>query len=373
MIRTRSLGYIAAALLTAGATTAACFGDALGLVPARPASLGASPGAVSNPPIGATSRPNGVLASANPWLTPVPGGPEALRGKIVLVNFWTYSCINSLRALPYLRAWQDRYGGKGLVVVGVHAPEFQFEHDAAKVRLAASQFLLRYPNVQDNDFAVWREFANEGWPGFYFIDAKGRMRGYRIGEGSYDHSEQLIRRLLTEAGQDVSAIPLAPVPATGIEAQADWRNIGSSEAYLGYAKAADFRSPGGIRKQVTKRYSAASSLALNSWDLGGTWTIGREFATLDGPAGTLRFRFHARDVHLVLGGASGGRPIRFRVTIDGAAPGINHGTDVDADGRGEIREDRLYQLIRQSGPIDDRTVTIDFERPGARAYVFTFG
>jgi thiol-disulfide isomerase/thioredoxin len=371
MTRTRSIGFIAAALLTAGATTAVCFGDALGLVHARSAPLGVS--AVPSAPYGATSRPNDVLSNAKPWLTQIPGGPQALRGKVVVVNFWTYSCINSLRALPYLKAWQEHYGDKGLVIVGVHAPEFQFEHDPAKVRLATTQLGVGYPNLQDNAYAVWQDFANEGWPGFYFVDAKGRVRGYRIGEGNYADSEELIRKLLTEARHDMLSVPLAPVAASGIEAQADWKNLRSPEAYLGYAKATDFRSPGGIRRDAPTRYSAAANLDLNQWDLTGSWTVGREFATMDGDVGTLRFRFHARDAHLVLGGAPDGRAVRFRVTIDGVAPGADHGTDVDAAGWGQVKEDRLYQLVRQAGAIRDHTVTIEFERPGARAYVFTFG
>lgn len=361
MIKTGSFGFIAAALLAAGATTAICFGDALGLVTAQSA------------PLGATSKPLDIMQNAKPWLTGVPGGPQSLRGKVVVVNFWTYSCINSLRALPYLRAWEARYGDKGLVVVGVHAPEFRFEHDAAKVRLATEQLGVRYPNLQDNDFAVWRDFANQGWPGFYFIDAKGRVRGYRIGEGDYADSEQLIRKLLSEAGHDPSGVALAPIEGTGIEAAADWGNLRSPEAYLGYAKAADFRSPGGMRKDASAGYSPDAILPLNGWDLTDRWTVGREFATLDQPDGSIRFRFHARDAHLVLGGAPDGRPVRYRVTIDGAAPGASHGADIDANGWGEVKEDRLYQLVRQTGPIGDKTIKVEFSRPGVRAYVFTFG
>jgi thiol-disulfide isomerase/thioredoxin len=373
MIRTRSLSFTAAALLVAGATTAVCFSEAVSLTPAISSSLGDTAKKFTNAPLGTTLRPVSVLQSDKRWLTAVPGGTAGLRGKIIVVNFWTYSCINSLRALPYLRAWQARYGGKGLVVVGVHTPEFQFEHDAAKVRLATAQLGVRYPNLQDNDFNVWRDFANEGWPSFYFIDANGRMRDYRIGEGSYAASEQLIRKLLTEAGHDVSAIPLASVSGNGVEAQADWSSLGSPEAYLGYGKAVLFRSPGGIRKDFSSRYSPSSSLLLNSWDLAGDWTVGSEFATLNGSAGTLRFRFHARDAHLVLGGTADGRPVRFRVTLDGTAPGADHGIDVDADGWGEVKEDRLYQLVRQSHAVGDRTVTVTFGQPGVRAYVFTFG
>lgn len=361
MTKTRSIGFIVAALLTAGAVAAVCFGEAVAVVSSRPA------------PDGATSRPTEILRNAQPWLTAVPNGPQSLRGKVVVVNFWTYSCINSLRALPYLRTWQERYGDKGLVVVGVHAPEFQFEHDAAKVRQASDQLNVRYPNLQDNDYAVWRQFANEGWPGFYFIDGKGRIRGYRLGEGDYAGSEQLIRKLLAEAGHDLSGVPATPIGSTGVEAQADWSNLRSPEAYIGYAKAVGFRSPGGIGKNQRAHYEAAARLPLNNWDLAGDWTIGREFATLDGPSGRVRFAFHARDAHLVLGGAPDRRPVRFRVTIDGLAPGANHGADVNAEGWGEVKEDRLYQLVRQTGAIRDRTVAVEFSRPGVRAYVFTFG
>jgi thiol-disulfide isomerase/thioredoxin len=314
-----------------------------------------------------------ALGNAPAWLTPVAGGPQALRGKVVVINFWTYSCINSLRALPYLRAWDARYGAKGLVVVGVHAPEFGFERDAAKVRLAMGTLGVRYANVQDNSYAIWNRFGNEGWPGFYFIDAKGQVRGYRIGEGHYDEAEQFIRKLLSEAGHDVNGFRPAPVPATGVEAQADWGQLRSPEAYIGYAKAEGFLSPGGLVRDASHRYDAAASIPLNRWDMTGRWTVGREFATLDGAAGAIRYRFHARDAHIVLGGARDGRPIRFRVTIDGAAPGANHGVDVDAAGWGEVKADRLYQIVRQTGEVAHHTLKIEFARPGVRAYVFTFG
>jgi thiol-disulfide isomerase/thioredoxin len=369
-MKTRSIGFLAAALAAAGATTAVCFGDALNLVSAKAAvdlnGIGAAP-------VGATSDPIGVLHNAKPWLSGLPSGPQSLRGKVVVVNFWTYSCINSLRALPYLRAWSERYAGKGLVVIGVHAPEFDFEKDPGKVRTALSELGVRYPNVQDNSFAVWRDFGNEGWPGIYFIDAKGRVRGYRLGEGNYAQGEQLIRKLLSEAGRDPADIPLSTVEGKGIEAEADWADLRSPEAYIGYAKAVGFASPGGLRTDALRTYAPAAHLALNQWDLAGSWKVGREFATLAGGAGTLRFRFHARDAHLVLGGAPHGGSVRFKVTIDGRAPGLSHGVDVDAAGWGEVKEDRLYQLIRQPGEIAGRTVTIEFTRPGVRAYVFTFG
>jgi thiol-disulfide isomerase/thioredoxin len=374
MPKLRSTGVIATSILVAMATTAFCCAEALGLAPAGSEIFDLRDvAALPSPPFGAITRPIDMLENATPWITPVPGGPQSLRGKVVIVNFWTYSCINSIRALPYLRAWSERYADKGLVVVGVHAPEFQFEHEAANIRLASRRLGVRYPNLQDNDYAVWQDFANEGWPGFYFIDAKGRVRGYRIGEGDYAQSEQLIRKLLAEAGHDPADIPVTPITGQGIEAEADWADLRSPEAYLGYAKAQGFSSPGGLVRDAPGIYSPADRLPLNRWDLSGDWTAGREFTTLDTPGGSIRFRFHARDAHLVLGGAPDGKPVRFRVLLDGDAPGANHGSDIDAQGWGEVGEDRLYQLIRQSGPIGDRTVTIEFSRPGVRAYVFTFG
>ncbi|MGF7151198.1 thiol-disulfide isomerase/thioredoxin [Sphingomonas zeicaulis] len=320
-----------------------------------------------------TAQPIDVLQRAAPWLLTAPDGRKSLRGKVVVVNFWTYSCINSLRAIPYLRAWGQRYGNDGLEVVGIHAPEFGFEKDPANVRRALAQLGIPYPNVQDNDYAVWRAFANRGWPGIYFIDAQGRIRDYQLGEGGFDAGERLIRTLLSEAGHDVSDVPLAPVDAKGVEAQADWPDLGSPEAYLGYAKAAGFASPDGFRRDTAHVYSPAAALSRNRWDLTGRWKIGSEYAVQESDSGSIRFRFHARDAHLVLGGAPDGRPVRFRVTIDGRAPGDGHGVDVDAAGWGEVREDRLYQLIRQTDAIADRTLAIQFSRPGVRAYVFTFG
>lgn len=371
MPQTHTRGFVTAALLAAGASAAVGLTGFL-IGPGFGFGL-PSFGAISSAPIGATTGPLSVLHGAKPWLTAVPGGPQALRGKVVVVNFWTYSCINSLRALPHLRAWNERYANKGLVMVGVHAPEFQFEHDAEKVRLASRQLGVAYPNLQDNDYSVWRRFANEGWPGFYFIDADGRVRGYRVGEGRYGEAEQFIRGLLAEAGQDLSGIPPAPINGVGIEAEADWSNLRSPETYLGYGKAQGFASPGGSKRDQSRDYTAASGLSLNHWDIAGRWTLGREFATLDGDSGAIRFRFHARDAHLVLGGSGDDKPIRYRVTIDAVAPGEHRGVDVDADGWGEIKEDRLYQLVRQSGEVTSRTVSITFSRPGVRAYAFTFG
>ncbi|MBW4657024.1 MAG: redoxin domain-containing protein [Kaiparowitsia implicata GSE-PSE-MK54-09C] len=370
MISRRSFGFAAATLVAAGASTAAGLTGALG------EAFGLSIrefGAVAAAPYGATSQPLRDLENAGPWLTGVPGGVQSLKGKVVVVNFWTYSCINSLRALPYLRAWSERYASKGLVVVGVHAPEFQFEHDAAKVRLAAHQLDVGYPNVQDNRYATWQRFANQGWPGFYFIGADGRIRGYRSGEGRYAEAEQFIRALLTEAGQDVASVMQVPIQGSGIEADADWANLRSPEAYFGYGKADGLVSSSGGARDASRSYEQADQLKLNRWDLEGDWTLKQEFASLDSERGRLRYRFHARDLHLVLGRSEGSGPVRFRATLDGRAPGDSHGGDVDAEGWGELREDRLYQLIRLSGPVRERTMTIEFGRSGARAYAVTFG
>jgi thiol-disulfide isomerase/thioredoxin len=363
MTTNRSMGFIAAALMAAGTTTALCCREALGRAQA-------DGDAVTSLPTDVTSRPLQVLHDAHPWLT---GTAPTLRGKVILVNFWTYSCINSLRALPYLRAWNKRYGDKGLAIVGVHAPEFDFEHDPDKVRGAVRALGIAYPNLQDNDFVVWRAFGNEGWPGFYIVDADGRVRGYSVGEGNYAEAESLIRKLLAEAGQDLSGIPVAPLDATGVEAQADWANLQSPEAYLGYGKAQNFTSPGGLLRNRRITYAPAPSLAVNNWDLSGNWAATREFAVLDKPGGAIRFHFQARDAHAVLGAPADGQPVRFRVTIDGKAPGADHGTDIDAAGWGEVRQDRLYQLVRQRGAVSNHILRIEFARAGVRAYSFTFG
>lgn len=362
----RSLGFIAAALMAAGGTTAFCFRDALAKGPSED-------GAIAAAPANAPSRPLEVLHDARPWLSGTDGTAPSLRGKVIVVNFWTHSCINSLRALPYLRAWDARYRDRGLEVIGVHAPEFGFEHDPAKVRAAIAALGVRYPNVQDNDYSVWSAFDNEGWPGFYFIDATGKVRGYTLGEGNYAEAEQLIRKLLAEAGHNTSDIPLSPITGTGAEAEADWPSLRSPESYIGYAKAQGFASPGGFQRDRASAYASASLLALNRWDLSGDWTVTGEYARTEKPGGAIRFHFHARDAHLVLGAPADGQPVRFRVTVDGAAPGADHGADTDAAGWGEVRQDRLYQLVRQHGAISGRTVRVEFSRPGVRAYSFTFG
>jgi len=327
--------------------------------------------AAHDPAAAAQGGPLEVLAGPRTWLNGAPLRPEALRGKVVLVNFWTYSCINSLRALPYLRAWQARYGDR-LAVVGVHSPEFGFEKDAANVRHAVAALGVDYPVVLDSDFSIWRAFGNHGWPGFYFIGADGRVRHEKLGEGEYEQSEEVIRTLLAEAGH-APGRGLARVDGTGAEAPPDWQHLGSPETYIGHRQARNFQSPGGFLRDQPHAYRAAASLSRNQWSLAGDWTVGGEFAALDRGGGRIAYRFHARDLHLVMAPGSAGRPIRFRITIDGAPPGADHGVDVAADGSGTVRAARMYQLVRQSGPIGDRSFEIEFLDPGVRAYVFTFG
>lgn len=298
---------------------------------------------------------------------------EALRGKVVLVNFWTYSCINSLRPLPYLRAWAEKYRSRGLVIVGVHTPEFAFEQDPGNVRQAVAALGVSYPVVLDSDFHIWRDFGNQGWPGFYLIDANGRVRHQQLGEGDFAQTERWIEQLLSEKDGKTVVDIATPVRGTGIEAAADWANQRSPETYVGYAKANGFVSPGGIVANIAYRYAPATTLPLNRWDFSKIWTVGSEFAEPVGLGSTLRYRFHARDLHLVMGMTPGRGPVRFRVTIDGAPPGADHGVDIGADGWGEVRENRLYQLVRQSGAVRDRTFEIEFRAAGARAYAFTFG
>lgn len=306
------------------------------------------------------------------WLNARPDG-EALRGKVVLVNFWTYSCINSLRPLPYLKAWSEKYGSRGLVVLGVHSPEFGFEKDPENVRLALAALGVSYPVVLDSDFRIWRDFGNQGWPGFYLIDANGRLRHQQLGEGDFGRTERWIERLLAERDGKQGFGLENPVIGTDIEAAADWANLQSPETYIGHAKAKGFVSPGGLMADRAYRYTPAANLPLNRWDFSKIWTVTSEFAEPFGPGGSLRYQFHARDLHLVMGLRPGSGPVRFHVTIDGSPPGANHGVDVDADGWGELRENRLYQLVRQTGVVRDRTFEIEFSAAGPRLYAITFG
>ncbi|WP_448956732.1 cytochrome c biogenesis protein DipZ [Labrys neptuniae] len=312
------------------------------------------------------------LDGAVAWLNSPPLTAEQLRGKVVLVDFWTYSCINCIRTTPYLRAWASKYKDQGLVVLGVHAPEFAFEKQLGNVKQAIKDFGIEYPVAVDNDYRIWRAFRNNYWPAFYLIDARGKIRYHAFGEGDYGETEQAIQDLLREAGSDRAAdTPVAP-QAKGAEAGPDLAHIGSGETYLGYQRADHFVSAERLSPDASKDYSVASP-GLNQWGLSGTWTVGAERAVLDKAGGGIAYRFAARDLHLVLGPAAAGKPVRFRVTVDGKAPGADHGADIDADGNGAVTQTRLYQLVRQAGPVEARNFEIRFLDPGAEAYVFTFG
>jgi cytochrome c biogenesis protein CcdA/thiol-disulfide isomerase/thioredoxin len=312
------------------------------------------------------------LSGAVEWLNSPPLTAESLKGKVVLVDFWTYSCINCLRSIPYVRAWAEKYKDQGLVVIGVHAPEFPFEKNIDNVKNAVAKLKIGYPVAIDNDYAIWRAFSNEYWPADYFVDAEGRIRHHYFGEGDYAESEKVIQQLLAEAGKGNLPPGVVSVSATGAEAAADEPDVKSPETYIGYTRAENFASPGGAVSDAAHDYSLAD-LKLNDWGLAGDWTVGGEYATLDKKDGAISFRFHARDLHLVLGPGADRAPVHFRVTIDGAAPGESHGADVNAEGEGVVTENRLYQLVRQTGPIVDRTFTIQFLDPDVQAYAFTFG
>jgi cytochrome c biogenesis protein CcdA/thiol-disulfide isomerase/thioredoxin len=312
------------------------------------------------------------LSGAVAWLNSPPLTVEGLKGKVVLIDFWTYSCINCLRAIPYVKAWAEKYKDHGLVVVGVHTPEFAFERKVSNVQAAVADLKINYPVAIDNDYAIWRAFDNEYWPAHYFIDAQGRRRYHHFGEGHYDESERVIQLLLAEAGDKSYSPGLVSVHATGAEAAPSMTETQSPETYIGYSRAANFISPGGAVKDSSHVYETEAP-KLDQWSLGGDWTVGEEKATLNKAGGRIIYRFRARDLHLVLGSAADGKQIRFRVTIDGAAPGEDHGADTDADGRGVVNEHRLYQLIRESGGVSDHTFEIEFLDSGAQAYAFTFG
>jgi len=313
------------------------------------------------------------LSGAVAWLNSPPLSTEDLRGKVVLVDFWTYSCINCLRSLPYIRSWAEKYKDQGLVVIGVHAPEFAFEKSIDNVRRATKDLKIDYPIAIDNDYAIWRAFNNQYWPAHYFIDAAGRIRHHHFGEGEYDHSEQVIQQLLAETGRNVVPAGFVTVDASGAEVAPDMDNVKSPETYIGYERAANFISPGGAVRDVRRVYSVPSPPQLNQWGLEGDWTVEGERAVLNGASGHIVYRFHARDLHLVLGPSQTGEPVRFRVLIDGKAPGNDHGADVDGQGQGSVTANRLYQLIRQGNGVTDRTFDIEFLGPGVQAFAFTFG
>jgi cytochrome c biogenesis protein CcdA/thiol-disulfide isomerase/thioredoxin len=313
------------------------------------------------------------LSGAVQWLNSPPLTVQGLRGKVVVIDFWTYSCINCLRALPYVQAWAQKYRDQGLVVIGVHAPEFAFERNVDNVKKAVHDLGIDYPVAIDNNYAIWRAFGNQYWPAHYFIDAQGRIRYHHFGEGEYAQSEQVIQQLLKEAGHSGVASATSGTQAQGVMAAADNTDMLSPETYIGYERADNFASPGGESPDRSHAYTTPSSLSLNDWGLAGDWKVGAEHATLGTADGRIVYRFHARDLHLVLGPAANGKPVRFRVSIDGAAPGKDHGTDVAPDGTGTVTGQRLYQLVRQTGDVKDHTFAIEFLDPGVEAYSFTFG
>jgi hypothetical protein len=323
--------------------------------------------------LGKTGREFPELDGATAWLNSEPLTPAGLRGKVVLVEFCTYSCINWLRTVPYVRAWDERYRADGLVVIGAHTPEFEFEHDIKKIRAALEEMGVVYPIAVDNGYAVWRAFDNAYWPALYFIDAEGQIRHHRFGEEDYERSERVIQQLLTEAGGSGVDGELVAVDTAGVYEPADWETLGSPESYVGYARAARFASPGGLVRDESHTYEEPPSLELNQWSLTGDWTVGEQPAELNEPGGRIRHRFHARDVNLVMGAGDGEGSVGFQVRIDDEPPGDARGLDVDEQGNGTVAEERLYQLVRQPGSDSDRTFEITFHEAGVQAYVFTFG
>jgi thiol-disulfide isomerase/thioredoxin len=313
------------------------------------------------------------LGSATGWLNSPPLTADGLRGKVVLIDVWTYTCINWLRSLPYVRAWAEKYKNQGLVVIGVHAPEFAFEKNIDNVRRAAKDMRIDYPIAIDNDFAIWRALKNEYWPALYFVDARGRIRYHHFGEGEYEQSERIIQQLLSESGIRGIGQELVSVDGRGAEAAADWGSLKSPENYLGYERTENFASPGGAVLDKGRVYAAPARLRLNHWALSGDWTVQKQAIVLNKVNGRIAYRFHARDLHLVMGPAVRGTSVRFRVLIDGQPPGAAHGIDVDDQGNGRVTEQRLYQLIRQPKPIAERQFEIEFLDSGVEAFAFTFG
>jgi thiol-disulfide isomerase/thioredoxin len=310
---------------------------------------------------------------ATGWLNSSPLAAEDLRGKVVLVDFWTYTCINWLRTLGYVRAWAETYQDHGLVTVGVHTPEFPFEREVDNVRDAAKDMRVEYPIALDSDYAVWRAFSNNYWPAVYIADAEGQIRHHQYGEGGYEECERVIQQLLRETGGEGIGDDFVSVAGDGFEAQADWANLETPEAYLGYEQAQNFASPDGADFDQPRSYVVPDPLRLNRWALSGDWTVESRASVLNQAGGQIAFRFHARDVHLVMGPRARGTSVPFRVLVDGEPPGDAHGLDVDEQGDGTLSQQRLYQLIRERGSITDRTFEITFLAPGVEAYAFTFG
>jgi thiol-disulfide isomerase/thioredoxin len=313
------------------------------------------------------------LASATEWLNSPPLTAAGLRGSVVLAQFWTYTCINWLRTLAHVRAWSGKYKDQGLVVIGVHTPEFDFEHDLHNVRRAVRDLRVDYPVAVDSDYAIWSAFDNHYWPALYFVDAQGQIRHHQFGEGDYEQSEMILQQLLMEAGIGGIGHDLVSVGPDGVEAAADWDSLWSPENYLGYERTENFASSNDAVVNTPHGYTAPTRLRLNHWALDGGWTVQRQAIVLNQAGGRIAYRFHARDLHLVMGPAARGTPVRFRVLLDGQPPGAAHGVDVDEQGNGTVAEPRLYQLVRQPGPVSDRTFEVTFLDPGVQAYAFTFG
>lgn len=327
-------------------------------------------------PVDAPAQNKGVLQrfdSATAWLNSPQLSATELRGKVVLVDFWTYTCINWLRTLPYVRAWAEKYRDQGLVVIGVHTPEFEFEKNIDNVRGAVKEMRVTYPVAIDSGYAVWRAFSNNAWPAVYLIDAQGRIRYRHFGEGEYERMEKTIQQLLAEAGNAGIGRDLVSVDGRGLEASADWASLQSPENYLGAERTENFASPGGRVINKPRAYAPPARLALNHWALAGDWTIQKQAIVLNKPSGRIVYRFHARDLHLVMGPAIRATAVRFRVLVDGKPPGAAHGIDVDEQGNGTVTDQRLYQLLRQPKPIADRQFEIEFLDPGVEAFAFTFG
>ena len=310
---------------------------------------------------------------ATGWINSKPLTRDDLRGKVVLVEFWTYTCINWLRIQPYVRAWSEKYKENGLVVIGVHTPEFEFEKSTDNVSRAASELRVGYPIAIDSEYRVWRAFSNRYWPALYFVDAQGRIRHHQFGEGEYEQSEKVIQKLLAEAGAVGVKLDLVSVNGTGYEVGANWSDLGSPETYVGYGRTANFASPGGMIPDKQHTYELPAQLKLNNWGVGGDWTVKDSRSILNKANGRVAYVFHARDVHLVMSSSVHGTSVRFRVSVDGLPPGPAHGIDVDDQGNGTISQPRLYQLIRQAKPIADRRFEIEFLDPGVEVFVFTFG
>ena len=313
------------------------------------------------------------LDGATGWLNSPPLTTEGLRGRVVVVDFWTYTCINWLRTVPYVRAWAEAYRNAGAVVLGVHTPEFPFERDVDNVRRAVQDRQIDHPVAVDSDYAIWTAFTNMYWPALYVVDAQGYIRYHHFGEGAYEESEQVIRQLLDEAGAGDTLPEPVTVDAAGTEVAADWADLGSAENYLGAERTENFASPERAATGAPRRYTTPPRLARNHWALSGEWTVQPDSVLLDEPGGGIAYRFSARDLHLVMAPPARGNPVRFSVRLDGQPPGADHGEDVDEDGTGTLTEPRLYQLVRQRGPLAPRTFEITFHDPGVRAFAFTFG